>query len=170
MILTCTPKDYNKSDAAYIEQIQLIKNYLIKKMGEHLRGFLIPATGIQEDHLKEGSEHLLKQISQSKIRKNGKKFVTSIFINSMYASFVEFGTGMHSELAAPHMIKPKTQAALHWSGPEGEFFASEVAGQYPKPFMRGALMRLKKYKKLTSGLEVKAEILWPTSSGYSEIL
>ena len=54
-----------------------------------------------------------------------------------YATFVEFGTGIHGPKQA--RIYPKTKKAMMWRGPQGKIFASSTAGMKAQPYLIPAL-------------------------------
>ena len=50
-----------------------------------------------------------------------------------YATFVEFGTGIHGPKGT--RIYPKTKKAMRWEGAGGYIFARSTAGMKAQPFM-----------------------------------
>jgi HK97 gp10 family phage protein len=55
-----------------------------------------------------------------------------------YATFVEFGTGIHGP--RKQRIYPKTKQAMRWRGGGGEWvFARSTAGMKAKPYLRPAV-------------------------------
>lgn len=84
------------------------------------------------------------KIKSEKVSKIKGMSQSKVICNSEHASFVEYGTGLHGELEAPHRIYPKDKKVMTWINEDGErIFAASTAGQYPKPFMRGAIYKLK---------------------------
>ena len=101
----------------------------------------------ESDHLnkvEDASGYLSDTITSKSIDETKYSAESNVIAKAEHASWVEWGTGMHGELMAPHMITPTTASVMTWIGKDGKrIFAASTAGQYPKPFMRGAIWKLK---------------------------
>jgi len=159
----------------YYDRTREIQSWLINKMFLYLLGESIKIQGRISSTVTDGAG-LITSLEPSAIRKSGSSFFTSITVKNQHASFVEFGTGMHGQLVGSgdvittrmhkvngKMVKPK---ALHWTDTEGDHFFYSVRGQYPKPFMRGAVMKLKYQKDLIAGYEIHTSIVYPRSANF----
>lgn len=152
-----------KTDKQDEQRVEAIKYYLVSTMIHYLLAGGIPADVNQKSHLKRISRNLYKFIIASNTVHLNNGYVFTIIADTEYASFIEFGTGLHSELSSPHYIRPKLAKVLHWVDDEGSMYLKRTAGQYPKPFMRGAVMRLHNFIELIEGYRVNAQIVFPTS-------
>lgn len=135
-----------------------------KEMASGSEIYNVPESPEMKDRI-QNETTLSSKIKSEKVSKTKGKSQSKVICDSEHASWVEWGTGLHGELEAPHRIYPKEKKVMTWIGKNGErVFASSTAGQYPKPFMRGAIFKLKAKLKAVLGYSDKVTDVPPTES------
>jgi len=119
----------------------LTKNILIeaKKLAS---GDTIPAITPGQQNIKNPST-LADGIKSSLIGKEGNKVHSEVISTAPHSSAVEYGTGEHGEKMPPHRIYPTHAPAMVFEIDGKTIYATSTAGQYPKPFMRGSIFKVK---------------------------
>jgi len=70
----------------------------------------------------------------------------SVGPDTPYDIYVEFGTGMQSQISPPHYIYPIRAKFLSWIGKDGKrIFARRTKGAKAQPYLRPALDASRKY-------------------------
>ena len=114
-----------------------------KEMASGSEIYNVPESPEMKDRI-QNEITLSSKIKSKQVSKIKGKSQSKVICDSEHASWVEWGTGLHGELEAPHRIYPREKKVMTWVGKNGErVFAASTAGQYPKPFMRGAIFKLK---------------------------
>ena len=114
-----------------------------KEMASGSEIYNVPESPEMKDRI-QNEITLSSKIKSKQVSKIKGKSQSKVICDSEHASWVEWGTGLHGELEAPHRIYPREKKVMTWIGENGErVFAASTAGQYPKPFMRGAIFKLK---------------------------
>ena len=125
-----------------------VTDYLHFAAMELANGGTIPKVeSKQEDKMAEPQSlaNLIRTVKAGKASDHVKSTVTS---TSEHSTEVEFGTGLYGDerpdkklIVAKDVGKHKKVFFFKWKGEE--FFLPYTKGQYPKPFMRGAIYKLR---------------------------
>jgi hypothetical protein len=185
LIIKVTPIFYDKEyNSVYIENVIEMRDFIQNKMVDYLEGEVIKL-GSRESRIKKPTGALVNSIKPSQVRKNGNTFFTSLTVASYYASWVEYGTGLHGELESPHYITTKTYhkwgkgnepgkaerlGYMRWKDEEGEYFFKKVKGQYPKPFMRTAIRNFEEEANFDIDYEIVFKIIHPQKAKYEKTI
>lgn len=174
-MITVTPYDFDlELVQKYKHDTWTIREYLHDTMVDYLKGEVIKLEGRRPKRIKD-SKGMKSLIRATNVKRIDQSFVTSLTVLSDHASYVEFGTGLFSEIASVKKpIETRThygwgrneKAAMHFRDMEGDHFFSKMEGQYPKPFMRASVMRLKERSDITTGYEVFLKIVWPSKANF----
>lgn len=109
---------------------------VIKAIDQQIQNKLVRAATTVERLAKQKCPRRTGRLVRSITRRIDKRKVT-IGSNVSYAPIVELGS-------RPHIIKPKTAAALWWKGLPHPVKMVHHPGTRPKPYLRPALMESKK--------------------------
>jgi len=129
--------DVNKQITKFIEEQS-------KEMASGSLIFNVPESSNQKNRIENPTNHLSNSIYS--IEEGGSEYEShsKVATTAEYAPWVEWGTGLHGELSPSHYIYPVKAKYMTWINKNGEqIFALRTQGQYPKPFMRGAIYKLK---------------------------
>jgi hypothetical protein len=170
LIIRVTPYDLDSGNIKkYREQTKLIRDTIKGYMINYLTGTMIRLQGRIPTQIQHSTGNLAGMVGTSSVRRDGDSFVTSVYVASDYATYLEFGTGMYGELASPHKIYPKGGKKAFKSTKiqvGRDVFFSSIMGQYPKPFLRVAVMRMAQNKALIENVIVNTRIFYPAKAHY----
>lgn len=136
-ILSGLAGDVNEQVTNFIEE-------QAKEMASGADIYNVPESPNQKSDVEDASGYLADTIIAKQINETKYSAKSKVVAKAEHASWVEWGTGMFGELLAPHRIYPRTKPFMSWIGKDGKWrHAASTVGQYPKPFMRGAIYKLK---------------------------
>ena len=117
---------------------------IAEKVSEEITDYIYnEAVNLAKTKMEDPSGDLASGIEKGDVSKTSNKITSIVSSTKLHSSHVEWGTGLYGEKEPPHYIYPTTKKVLVFEKNGEKIFAAKTRGQYPKPFMRGSIYKLR---------------------------